>query len=68
MKPEKVKITLAKGVSETYILTKLVGAAQVHVPTGQGLKLKRFRVGDFVEYPEADALCLQRGYEVTVTQ
>lgn len=67
MKTDKVKITLAKGVSR-YVLVKLVGAARVNIPTGQGLKLKYLRVGDFVEYPEADALCLQRSYEVTVTQ
>lgn len=62
-----IKLTLRKGVSETYVLTRLVNAASVNIPTGIGLRLKHFRVGDFIDYPEADALCQQRNYEVTVT-
>lgn len=65
-KTKPIKLTLRKGVSETYLLTRLVNAASVCIPI-VGIRLKHFRVGEFVSYPEADALCQQRNYEVTVT-
>jgi len=66
---QKIKIKLKQaqaGIGAEYRVEQLVNAAGVTIRLA-GLKLKKFRVGDGVTAHEADELCAEPNYEVTIS-
>lgn len=64
----KIKIKLKQaqaGIGAEYRVDQLVNAAGVTIRL-TGMKLKKFRVGDGVTALEADELCAESNYEVTI--
>jgi hypothetical protein len=67
---DRIKITLKRNEGrEDYALTKLVNAAVIYAPSAGDLALRKraFTVGDWVTQAQAEALTLERNYEVTIT-
>lgn len=62
-----VKITLTKALPGAlndgdYSITRLNGAAKISHPSTN----RFWRVGDWISHETADALCMQKNYDVTI--